>query len=275
MKSEITKQEDNTLILKITIPWSEVEKTRTETEAELVKNVSMPGFRKGKTPQNIAKAKLDREKVKEEMLKKILPKYYVDALKQNNLNTIISPNIHVEAFDEGTDLVFTAQTCEEPEVNLNNYKDEVQKFTAPSKIVVPGKEQKKPSLDEIIDIILKNTKILIPKILVDRETNRLLSGLLDEIKTLGLNLDQYLSSRGKTADNLRQEYEEKAQKDLQIEFLLRKIADTEKITVEKKDLDEALSTIKDEKQKKSVSENPYLLASIIRQQKTLDHLGKI
>src|SRR3989304_8064252 len=147
MKSEIAKKEDGTLVIKITVPWAEVKKIRQETEEKLAKNVSVPGFRAGKTPKNIAKGKLDKERVKEKTLKTLLPKYYIESLKQNNLNTIVSPNIHVEAFEEGTDLKFSAETCEDPSIELNNYKEEVRKFTAPLKIVVPGKEAKKPTLE--------------------------------------------------------------------------------------------------------------------------------
>ncbi len=66
-----------------------------------------------------------------------------------------------------------------------------------------------------------------------------------------------------------------AKSKIETEKELRKIADDEKITVEQKDLDEVIKDIKDEKQKQQLLENPYLLASIIRQQKTLDFLTKL
>ncbi len=279
MKAEVSKKDDGTIDIKITIPWADVDKARQVAEEELIKNVSQPGFRKGKTPPKIAKQALDKQKVDEEMLNKLLPKYYIEALRQNNLNPIITPQIHVEAFHDGTDLVYSAQTCEEPVVELNNYKEEVKKVTAKSKIIVPGKENPpaggKPNLDEIIDVVLKHTKIRIPSILTEKESTRLLAQLLDELKTLGLTLEQYLSSKSKTGETLKQEYTEKAERDLRLEFLLRKIADEEKITVEQKDIDQVINTVKDETQKAELLKNPYILASIIRQQKTLDFLSKI
>ncbi|OGH12608.1 MAG: hypothetical protein A2857_04990 [Candidatus Levybacteria bacterium RIFCSPHIGHO2_01_FULL_36_15] len=275
MKTDIKRHEDGTLSLKISVNWENVEKIRQETEEELIKNVAKPGFRKGNVPPKIAKESLDKEKVNEEMLKRLLPKYYLEALKQNGLNPIITPRVHVEAFDEGTDLIFTAETCEKPEIKLNNYKEEVKKHTAKSKIIVPGKEEQKPNLDEIIEIALKNTEIKIPAILIEQESTRLLSQLLDELKTLGLTLDQYLASKNKTGETLKQEYQQKAEKDLKLEFLLRRIADEEKITVEQTDIDQIIASVKDENQKKELLKNPYILASIIRQQKTLDFLAKI
>lgn len=271
----VSKAVDNTINIKIVIPWHEVEKVRKEVSNELVKEVQVPGFRKGKAPRDIAEVKLSKEKVNEEVLKKVLTKEYVEAVKANNIQPVLNPKIHIEAFDEGTNLEFVAETCEEPVVDLGNYKDEVKKVNASSKIVVPGKEEKKPTLEEILETILKVVKVTIPKILAEQEANRLLSQLLDELKTIGVSLDQFLASRGKTGDEIRAEYMEKAEKDLKLEFLLRKIADSEKITVEEKDIQEALASITDEKQKKEVMANPYFLAAIIRQQKTIDFLSKI
>jgi hypothetical protein len=60
-----------------------------------------------------------------------------------------------------------------------------------------------------------------------------------------------------------------------LEFILRKVADDEKITVEKEDLEKALAAITDEKERAQIAQNPYVVASIIRQQKTLDFLSKL
>lgn len=284
MKSEITRANDGTITLKITVAWTDVEKARQKVLEELAKQVELPGFRKGTAPGKLVAEKLGKAKINEETLKKLLPSSYVDAIKLNGLNPIIHPKIHVETFDDGTDLKFTAETCEEPSINLKNYKDEVKKITAKSKIIIPHStgslqagsgEEKKPPLDEIIQAILVHSDVVVSKVLIEQEANRLLSGLLDELKNLGLSLDQYLVSRNKTAESLRAEYEEKARQDIKLEFVLRKIAEDEKITVDQKDIDEAIGKVKDEQQRAELSKNPYVVASIIRQQKTLDYLSKI
>lgn len=270
-----TKAEDGTITLKITIPWKTVEETRTKVISNLVKQITVPGFRKGTAPEAIAEKHLKKDVVQEEVLKEVLGKAYNDAVTSEKLTPIITPRVHVETFEDGTDLVFSAELCEAPEVALKNYKDEVKKITAKTKIVVPGKEEQKPNVDEILTAVTNNATISIPKVLYEQEANRLLSQMLDELKQLGLSLEQYLASRGKTAEDIRADYEEKAKKDLALEFVLRKIADTESITVEKEDIDSVLKDIQDDAQKAQLVSNPYLLASIIRQQKTLDFLTKI
>lgn len=275
MDISVKKLEDNTLQLTIKVPWKDVEHAREEVIGELIQKVEIPGFRKGKAPRNIAEQKLSKEAVQEEVLRKVLGKTYNEAVTQEKLSPIISPRIHVETFEDGTDLTFTAETCEMPEAALGDYKKEVGNVTAKGKIVVPGKEEQKVSMDDVMEALLKSVTITIPKVLIDQEVNRLLSQMLDELKTLGLSLEEYLASRGKTGADLRKEHEVRAEKDLKLEFTLRKIADTEKITVEEKDIQDVINSIKDEREKQQIMQNPYLIAALIRQQKTLDYLSKI
>lgn len=275
LKEGFERKADGTIEITVIIPWADAQKAQNEIEEELLKHVEVAGFRKGQAPKNIAKAKLNPELVREEMLKKVVGKAYNAAVERHKLFPIISPHIHIEVFTEGTDIVFMAQTCEEPQVELGKYKEEIAKITAKSKIVVPGKEEKKTSLDEILETALKTVKVTIPEVLVENEVSRLLSQLLDELKKLGLTLDQYLKSRNLDPEKLREEYKQKAEQDLKLEFFLRKVADTEKITVEKEDIEKALNTIESPEEKQEIMKNPYLVASIIRQQKTVTFLSQL
>ncbi len=272
---EKTVAPDKTITLKITVPWKTVEDARTKVVDALVREVTVPGFRKGTAPRNMAETHLKKELVQEEVLKDVLGKAYNEAVKEQNITPIITPRVHVDSFEDGTDLVFSADLCEAPEVKLGDYKDAISKITAKSKIAVPGKEEVKPNVNEILDAVAASSTVEIPSVLYEQEAQRLLSQTLDELKSLGLTLEQYLNSRGKTSEDMKKEAEDRAKKDLALEFVLRKIADTENITVEKTDVDEAMAGIQDPKQKEQLLQNPYFLASIIRQQKTLDFLSKI
>src|SRR3989344_4173918 len=297
------RKPDGTIEVKIVVPASVVEAARKAAVDELIKNVEVAGFRKGAAPRNVAEQKLNKEQVKQEVLRKLVSDEYVAAVKALNLKPIINPRVHIEAFEEGTNLEFSAETCEEPKVDLRNYKEAVKRLQpAPSQAPTqpaqntgslqqgqaaslrgaqPSQPQPQPNprdaqnlkLDQILNAILNIAQIQIPKILVEQEADRLLSQLLDELKRLGVSLDQYLASRQKTTESLRAEYEDRAQKDLKLEFILRRIADDEKITVEQADIQKALAQIKDENERKQLSQNPYLVGAIIRQQKTLDFLG--
>ena len=280
MISAIQKLENGTIQLTISIPYVDVKKEWESVIDEVVKNAEISGFRKGKAPRNLVEEKADHEKVREEALKKLLPKFYLEAIKEHKINPIISPKVHVEKLEDpvgesGKDWQFVALTCETPVIKLGNYKDEIRKVTAKSKIVIPGKEPVAPKFEDIVKALLESINITIPEILVESETDRLLSQTLDEVKRLGMTLDQYLSSTGRNPETLRVEYRKKAENDTKLEFALRQIAEDEKIIVEEKEIDEAIQKAKDETERKHLTANRYLLASILRQQKTLDFLKNL
>lgn len=278
MRSSLNKLPDGTIELTITIPTQEIKKTWDEAVDELIKNTTIPGFRKGKAPKKLAEEQLDKSSIKEEVLKKLLPQTYVEAVREHNLKPILNPKIHVKEIENPltssgqADWQFTALTCEMPEVILDNYKESIQKVTAKAKIIIPGKEPEAAKFEDIASTLLEAVSIKIPKILLEGEVDRLLAQTLDEVKKLGLTLEQYLASTNRTVQGLKQEYERKAENDIKLEFTLRKIAEEEHIIVEEKEIEEAIQKAKDDEERKNLETNRYLLASILRQQKTLDFI---
>ena len=273
--TQLERQKDGTIKITITLSQDKIASTGNTVIDDLIKQTEVSGFRKGKAPKEMAASKLNPDQVREEILKRLLPQAYIEAVQEHKLNPIMNPKMHIEKIEEGNDWVFYALTCEMPEITLGNYKENVKKLTAKSKIIIPGKEQeanKKPSLEEVTKTIMSDTKVQIPQVLIDQEADRLLSQLLNDIKRLGLNLDQYLGSTNRKPEDLRNEYTKRAEEDIKLEFVLQKIAETEKITVEEKEIDEAIQTAKDPAEMQNLSANKYVLAGILRQQKTLDFL---
>jgi FKBP-type peptidyl-prolyl cis-trans isomerase (trigger factor) len=204
-----------------------------------------------------------------------LPQGYVEALKEHKINPVLSPKVHVDKLEDDKDWVFTALTAEAPEVILGKYKEAIQKITAKTKIVVPGKEQLPVSFEDISQALLDSVTMKIPSIIIEQEVDRLLAQTLDEVKKLGLTLDQYLASTGRNTEQLRAEYQKKAETDIKLEFVLQKVAETEGIKVEDKEIDEAITQAKTDAERQNLQNNRYLLAGIIRQQKTLDFLRNL
>lgn len=280
----IQKEPNGTIRLTITIPNANIKKTWEEVMAEIVKSAEIQGFRRGKAPRKLVEEKADKEKVREEVLKKLLPIAYTEAIKTQGIKPIINPKIHIEKLEDPQTLSeqseskgwqFTALTCETPKIKLGGYKENIKKITAKSKIIIPGKESIPAKFDDIVKALLDSVTAEIPGILIDNETDRLLSQTLEDVKKLGLTLDQYLSSTGKNPQTLREDYRKKAENDIKLEFALLKIAEEEKITVEEKEITEAINASKSDEERKNLENNHYLLASILRQQKTLDFLKNL
>lgn len=275
MITALKKHEDATIELTITIPSQKVKEAKDLVLKEHVKTAQLPGFRKGMAPLDLVEKSLDKEHVREDVLRKLLPEGYVEAVKEHKLNPIINPKIHVDSIEEGKDWVFTALTCEAPKITLGSYKEDVKKVTAKSKIAVPGKEPQTVAFEEIAKELMASAVVKIPKIIIDSEVERLLSQTLDEVKRLGLTLDQYLSSTGRNIEGLRGEYHIKAENDVKLEFILQKIAQEEGIKVEEKEIDEAITQGKTDAERQNLQANRNLLSGIIRQQKTLDFLRNL
>jgi len=80
---------------------------------------------------------------------------------------------------------------------------------------------------------------------------------------------------GKTAEDIKKEYQQESEKNWRLELALNKIADEEKITVSDQDIDEALNKITNPKEKEELNNQRYMLSSMIRRQKTLEFLQNL
>lgn len=286
MTSAMNRLPDGTIELTITVEWARVAALYEATVEEMVKQAEVPGFRKGKAPRKIVEEKMEKSKVYEEVLKQLIPESYGKAIEEQKIKPIVNPKIELKEATENKDWIIVAHTCERPKVDPGNYKEKVREAKAAKhkKIWVPGEEPKKeedkeksqkPSLDEILKAVLETVSVTIPSLLTEQEVNRSLSDLIDQTKKLGMTVEQYLSSTGRTAATIREEYEQQAKRTLTLEFALEDIADKEGILVSDDDIDTVVKTAKTEEEKKSLTAQRYYLASILRRQKTLDFLSSL
>ena len=280
MITALEKPSNGTIILTITIPWAEVAETKESVITELTKNIELPGFRKGKVPRDVALKKLDQSKIYEDVIQKLLPKSYQEAIKEHNLHPIVFPKIEMVEAKEEKDWVIRAHTAEKPEVTLGDYKQAIReaKSGKQNKIWKPGEVEKKPepmTIGELLDTLLSTVKCQIPDILIETEVNRGLSDLIDQTKKLGLSVDQYLSSTGKTAESIRNEYGENSRRTLTLEFAIESVADKESIFVSDSDIESAIKAAKTPQEQENLTKERYYLASILRRQKTLDFLAAL
>lgn len=275
MATQIKRLPKNTIELSLTINASDVKKTYEEVVDAASKTIEVKGFRKGKAPRKQVEEQLDKVKINEEILRELLPKTYSKAVREHGIQPIVNPRIEIVSMEQGKDWEFKATTSEKPEVKLGDYKDKVKDITAKSKIVVPGKEPEKPKAEDIFTALLEGATVELPDFVIDAEVDRLLSHLLSEVKALGLSLEQYLATTGKTPQALREDYRKQAEGDLKLEFILEAIADSEKITIGQTEIEEAIKQAKDPKEQEAISKNPYMLAQILRRQKTLDFVRNL
>lgn len=278
----IKKLPKHTVELEITIPWATIKSSYEKTFDAVAQTLELPGFRKGKAPKKLVEEKIDKSKVYEQVIKDILPDAYEKAVNEHDVKPIISPHIELLEAKEDADWKVKATVAEKPTVKLKNYKTAIEKAKGPAKkLWVPGQDEKKKEdenpqekLGDILKALLEEVELELPEMIIHEEVNRMLARLMDETKTLGLTVEQYLQASGKTVDSIRGEYHKQAEDTLKLEFILEEIADAEKVEVTQKEIDEAIDKIKDPAEKERLKGQSYYLASVLRRQKTLDNLLK-
>lgn len=285
MTTALERLQNGTITLTMTIPWPRVAESKEAVVAALVSEIELPGFRKGKAPREVTEKKLASGKVYEELVQKLLPTAYSDAVKEHNLHPIVLPKIEIVEAKEGNDWVVRAHTAEKPDITLGDYKKAIReaKLARHNKIWTPGQNLKQDeqnekhtmALGELLDGLLSVITCQIPDILIENEVNRRLSDLIDQTKKLGLTVDQYLASTNRTAERIRKEYGESARRTLTLEFAIEVIADKESIFVSDDDIETAIKAVKSEEERATLTKERYYLASILRRQKTLDFLAAL
>jgi len=105
--------------LKIEVENEELMKALDEAYRRLVNRVSIPGFRKGKTPRAILERYIGKESLFNEAVEELVPRLYRQAIEQENLDPIASPQIEVIGSEP---LVFEATISLRPQVKLGDYR---------------------------------------------------------------------------------------------------------------------------------------------------------
>ncbi len=236
--SSLARSDDGTIQINFSIPALLIQKTKDEAVAELAKDIEIPGFRKGKAPLAKAKEKISENALLEKTLNQILPRALAEAIEKHKIKPVIYPKFELIKAKDGEDWEVRATTCELPEVELGDYKKVIRGELASKSIKRQLTKEEKDQ--EVIKALLGLAKINIPKVLIEEEVNGRLSNLLSRIEKLGLSLETYLSSIGKSGESLRAEYEKQAKDTIVLELTLNKISQSENIKVEEAKIDEAI-----------------------------------
>ena len=85
-----------------------------------VKNISVPGFRKGKAPRSIIEKMYGTGVFYEDAINDLIPDAYTEALKEAAIDTVGQPEFDVVSIDENG-LVLSAKVYVKPEVEIKDY----------------------------------------------------------------------------------------------------------------------------------------------------------
>jgi trigger factor len=117
------KLEGNEGILTIEVDAETVNNGLDQAFKKVVKQVNVPGFRKGKVPRGMFEKRFGVESLYQDAIDFLLPDAYEKAVQEAGIEPVDRPEIDIEQFEKGQNLIFTAKVIVKPEVALGEYKN--------------------------------------------------------------------------------------------------------------------------------------------------------
>ncbi len=122
---KVTKEqleEKNRAKLEIEIDAEQFEEAVQKAYLKMRKNVTVPGFRKGKAPRKMMEKMYGEGVFYEEAVDYLLNHTYAEAVDDSGIEPVDRPEIEVKQIGNGESFIYTATVTVKPEVTLGEYK---------------------------------------------------------------------------------------------------------------------------------------------------------
>ena len=122
MSVQVENLEKNMAKLTIEVPAEELEKALEKAYQKQKKNISVPGFRKGKAPRVMIEKMYGVGVFFEDAANLLINTEYPKAAQESELDIVSRPTIDIVQIEKGKSFIFTAEVATKPEVTLGDYK---------------------------------------------------------------------------------------------------------------------------------------------------------
>lgn len=122
METTLTNVKDNVVSISMTIPAKEAASAYNSAANKIAQYINVDGFRKGKAPRAVVERHVGVDRIQQEALEMLLPKYLGQAIYDNKLDVITQPAITDYKFESGKDVQVTFEVETRPEVKLGDFK---------------------------------------------------------------------------------------------------------------------------------------------------------
>lgn len=289
MEVTVTTQPKSQVKLNVVVPRLKVLEAYNKVVENLVKTAELPGFRPGKAPREKVVEKTDPAKLHGEVVNVLLETYYPQAVKEKLIQPISNPRVEIKEFDIEKDFEFDATVATKPQVTIGDYKAAIKKAhdEKTNQLKTQNAEKLKAgeqleidhvhlSPNELIEAILTVCDADVAPMLVEQETDRMLTRLVNQAEKIGLSLEKYLESLQKTAEQLRAEYEKVAEQTIKGEFVLGHLVQQESLQVSDEELLEALkaSGVENAEERLKDPTEKWYIRSVLEKNKLLTKLAE-
>ena len=272
MSVQVEKLEKNTVKLTIEVPAEELEKALQEAYNRQKKNISMPGFRKGKVPRAMVEKMYGAGVFYEDAANALIPQAYADAAKECGEDIVSIPgfedqligknagddvDVNVTFPDEyhaedlaGKEATFKVKIHEIKAKEIPELDDEFVQDVSEFDTVAEYKDSVKAKLeeqkqneikrayqDEAIDKIVDKSTMELPDAMIDTQCENMINQFAQQMAQQGLSMDQYLQFSGLTLDQLKEQVRPDAITRIKSSLVLEQIAKEENIEITDADVD--------------------------------------
>ncbi len=121
MKSTVETLSPTRAKLTVEVPFDELKPSLDSAYKSIAQQINVPGFRRGKVPAAIIDRQIGRGAVLDQAINEALPRLYVAALQENDLEPLAQPEIDITRLEDNDTLEFTAEVDVRPEIDLPSY----------------------------------------------------------------------------------------------------------------------------------------------------------
>ncbi len=121
MKSDVETLSPTRVKLTVEVPYEELQPSFDAAAQRIAKQVSIPGFRKGKVPARVIEQRFGRAAILEEAVNDALPKAYESALTEHGIVPLSRPEIDLGELEDGQALTFSAEVDIRPDFDVPGY----------------------------------------------------------------------------------------------------------------------------------------------------------
>ena len=120
MKVEISDVKPSVKKLRIEVPTEIVNREIDEAYKNISKSANIQGFRKGKAPRKILEQHY-KERVESDVLQRIIPKSFAEAIKEHNIRPVTQPNVEDIKMEHGAPLSFSVTVETLPDITIKDF----------------------------------------------------------------------------------------------------------------------------------------------------------
>lgn len=121
MPSTVEKLSPTRVKLTIEIPFADLKSAIDKAYAQIAKNITVPGFRKGKVPAAVINQRVGRGAVLQEAINEAIPEAYAAAVKEHSLTPLAQPEIDITKLEDNDLVELVAEVDVRPEFDLPDF----------------------------------------------------------------------------------------------------------------------------------------------------------